>query len=101
MKKLSVILTVAIAMLFVSNPAFAEGISVPADGTAGDAGWVAVGAGLALVNLGLIARQRIILYPFMFMIIYAYSDKRVAFLRKKRQQAQEKRYQEIAELQKT
>jgi hypothetical protein len=64
-------------------------------------GLFAVGAGLALVNLGLIARQRIILYPFMFMIIYAYSDKRVAFLRKKRQQAQEKRYQEIAELQKT
>ena len=48
MKKLSVIFTVAIAMLFVSNPAFAEGISVPADGTAGDAGWVAVGAGLAI-----------------------------------------------------
>ncbi|MBO6495360.1 MAG: hypothetical protein JJ978_07335 [Roseivirga sp.] len=64
-------------------------------------GLFAVGAGLALVNLGLIARQRIILYPFMFMIIYAYSDKRVAFLRKKRQQAQEKRYQEIAALQKT
>ena len=48
MKKLSVIFAVAVAMLFVSNPAFAEGISVPADGTAGDAGWVAVGAGLAI-----------------------------------------------------
>jgi len=59
-----------------------------------------VGAGLALVNLGLIARQRIILYPFMFMIIYAYSDKRVAFLTRKRKEAQEKRYQEIAKLQK-
>ncbi|WP_305982471.1 hypothetical protein [Roseivirga thermotolerans] len=63
-------------------------------------GLFAVGAGLALVNLGLIARQRIILYPFMFMIIYAYSDKRIAFLRKKRREEQEKRYQEIAELQK-
>jgi len=60
----------------------------------------AVGAGLALVNLGLIARQRIILYPFMFMIIYAYSDKRVAFLSKKRKEEQEKRYREIEELQK-
>ena len=63
-------------------------------------GLFAVGAGLALVNLGLIARQRIILYPFMFMIIYAYSDKRVAFLKKKRKEEQEKKYQEIAELQK-
>lgn len=60
----------------------------------------AVGAGLALVNLGLIARQRIILYPFMFMIIYAYSDKRVAFLSKKRKEQREKRLEEIAELQK-
>ena len=33
---------------FRFNPAFAEGISVPADGTAGDAGWVVVGAGLAI-----------------------------------------------------
>lgn len=64
-------------------------------------GLFAVGGGLALVNLGLIARQRIILYPFMFMIIYAYSDKRIAFLRSKRKEDQEKRYQEIAELQKT
>jgi len=48
MKKLSIILTVAIAMLFVSNPAFAAGATVTADGTAGDAGWVAVGAGLAI-----------------------------------------------------
>ena len=48
MKKLSVIFTVAIAMLFVSNPAFAEGASVISGGTAGDAGWVAVGAGLAI-----------------------------------------------------
>jgi F-type H+-transporting ATPase subunit c len=48
MKKLSVIFTVAIAMLFVSNPALAEGVTVPADGSAGDAGWVAVGAGLAI-----------------------------------------------------
>ena len=60
-----------------------------------------MGAGLALVNLGLIARQRIILYPFMFMIIYAYSDKRVAFLKRKKKEEQEKKYQEIAELQKT
>ena len=47
MKKLSIIFTVAIAMLFVSNPAFAAA-TVPADGTAGDSGWVAVGAGLAI-----------------------------------------------------
>ena len=52
MKKLSIMFTVAIAMLFVSNPAFAEGATVTADGTAGDAGWVAVGAGLA-IGLGL------------------------------------------------
>ena len=64
-------------------------------------GLFAMGAGLALVNLGLIARQRIILYPFMFMIIYAYSDKRVAFLKRKKKEEQEKKYQEIAELQKT
>ncbi len=44
-----------------------------------------LGAGLALSNLGLIARQRIILYPFMFILIYAYSDKRLNFLRTKRQ----------------
>ena len=49
MKKLSVIFTVAIAMLFVSNPAFAEGPSVISGNSgAGDAGWVAVGAGLAI-----------------------------------------------------
>lgn len=49
MKKLSVIFTVAIAMLFVSNPAFAEGASVISEKAgAGDAGWVAVGAGLAI-----------------------------------------------------
>lgn len=60
-----------------------------------------VGAGLALVNIGLIARQRIILYPFMFIIIYAYSDKRIAYLRKKRRLQREKRYQEIAALQET
>jgi hypothetical protein len=59
-----------------------------------------MGAGLALVNLGLIARQRIILYPFMFMIIYAYSDKRMSFLRRKRKQAYEKKLANIAELQK-
>lgn len=47
MKKLSIIFTVAIAMLFVSNPAFAaDGVSKVAG--AGDAGWVAVGAGLAI-----------------------------------------------------
>lgn len=62
-------------------------------------GLFAVGAGLALVNIGLIARQRIILYPFMFMIIYAYSDKRVAFLNMKRRKAKEKRYQELAAIQ--
>lgn len=62
-------------------------------------GLFAVGAGLALVNVGLIARQRIILYPFMFMIIYAYSDKRIAFLNLKRRKAREKRYQELATLQ--
>ena len=40
MKKLSIIFTVAIAMLFVSNPAFAaDGVSKVAG--AGDAGWVA------------------------------------------------------------
>lgn len=60
-----------------------------------------VGAGLALVNIGLIARQRIILYPFMFMIIYAYSDKRIAFLRKKRKIELQKKYEALAELQKT
>lgn len=60
-----------------------------------------VGAGLALVNIGLIARQRIILYPFMFMIIYAYSDKRIAFLRKKREIELQKKYEALAELQKT
>lgn len=60
----------------------------------------AVGAGLALVNIGLIARQRIILYPFMFMIIYAYSDKRMSFLRRKRKEAYEKKLANIAELQK-
>ena len=49
MKKLSIIFTVAIAMLFVSNPAFAEGASVISGKSgAGDAGWVAVGAGLAI-----------------------------------------------------
>ena len=49
MKKLSIIFTVAIAMLFVSNPAFAEGTSVISGNSgAGDAGWVAVGAGLAI-----------------------------------------------------
>jgi len=43
-----------------------------------------VGAGMALSNLGLIARQRIILYPFMLIIIYAYSDNRLNFMRRKR-----------------
>ena len=62
-------------------------------------GLFAMGAGLALVNIGLIARQRIILYPFMFIIIYAYSDKRVAFLRKKRKAALQKKYEAIAKLQ--
>lgn len=47
-------------------------------------GLFSVGAGLALSNLGLIARQRIILYPFMLIVIYAYSDERLNFLRKKR-----------------
>ena len=60
----------------------------------------AVGAGLALVNLGLISRQRIILYPFMFMIIYAYSDKRVNLLKAKRRKIREEKLQEIADLQK-
>lgn len=60
----------------------------------------AVGAGLALSNLGLIARQRIILYPFMFWIIYAYSDKRMSFLRQQRKQSYEKKLANIAELQK-
>lgn len=59
-----------------------------------------VGAGLALSNLGLIARQRIILYPFMFWVIYAYSDKRIALLKKKAAIIREKRLQKIAELQK-
>ncbi|MBO3698360.1 hypothetical protein [Roseivirga sp. E12] len=63
-------------------------------------GLFAVGAGLALVNIGLIARQRIILYPFMFMIIYAYSDRRVAFLKQKRQVKHNQRLKEIAKLQK-
>ena len=49
MKKLSVIFTVAIAMLLVSNPAFAgEGQLVSLKAGPGDAGWVAVGAGLAI-----------------------------------------------------
>ena len=50
MKKLSVIFTVAIAMLFVSNPAFAEATTSVISGNSGDgdAGWVAVGAGLAI-----------------------------------------------------
>lgn len=60
----------------------------------------AVGAGLALVNVGLIARQRIILYPFMFIIIYAYSDKRVAFLRQRKKVEYQKKLDQIAELQK-
>lgn len=59
-----------------------------------------VGAGLALSNLGLIARQRIILYPFMFIIIYAYSDKRVAFLRAKKKERYQNKLNEIAALQK-
>ena len=47
MKKMINIFVVAVAMLFVSNPAFAaEGVSKVAG--AGDAGWVAVGAGLAI-----------------------------------------------------
>lgn len=58
-----------------------------------------VGAGLALVNIGLIARQRIILYPFMFMIIYAYSDKRVAYLRRRKQELYKKKIEKIATLQ--
>ena len=44
-----------------------------------------IGAGLALSNLGLIARQRIVLYPFFLILIYAYSDKRIFFLKKRRQ----------------
>ncbi|OEK05200.1 hypothetical protein [Roseivirga misakiensis] len=59
-----------------------------------------VGAGLALSNLGLIARQRIILYPFMFIIIYAYSDKRVMFLAQKKKRRREEKLREIAALQK-
>jgi len=59
----------------------------------------AVGAGLALVNIGLIARQRIILYPFLFMIIYAYSDKRMAFLNQKRREKYRERLSEIEKLQ--
>ncbi len=47
-------------------------------------GLFSLGAGLALSNLGLIARQRIILYPFMLLLIYAYSDRRMNFLRQKR-----------------
>ncbi len=58
-----------------------------------------VGAGLALSNLGLIARQRIVLYPFMFWIIYAYSDKRMAYLRKRASALRKKKYQKIARLQ--
>ena len=60
-----------------------------------------IGAGLALSNLGLIARQRIILYPFMFLIIYAYSNKRVAYLARDRKKMREERFRKIAELQKT
>jgi hypothetical protein len=59
----------------------------------------AVGAGLALVNLGLIARQRIILYPFMFMIIYAYSDKRMIFLRKKQIKQKEEYLEKLKQMQ--
>ncbi len=58
-----------------------------------------VGAGLTLSNLGLIARQRIILYPFMFWIIYAYSDKRIAFLNMKRKERYQKKLDEIARIQ--
>ncbi|OEK01622.1 hypothetical protein BFP97_08890 [Roseivirga sp. 4D4] len=59
-----------------------------------------VGAGLALSNLGLIARQRIILYPFMFMVIYAYSDKRMALVRRKRRKLYQNKLDSIAKLQK-
>lgn len=62
-------------------------------------GLFAVGAGLALVNIGLIARQRIILYPFMFMIIYAYSDKRMVFLNMKRKERYQKKLDEIERIQ--
>ena len=48
MKKMINVFVVAVAMLFVSNPAFAEGASVTADGASGDAGWVAMAAGLAI-----------------------------------------------------
>lgn len=44
MKKLSVVFTVAIAMLFVSNPAFAEGTAA----ATGDGGSIALAAGLAI-----------------------------------------------------
>jgi len=49
MKKMINVFVVAVAMLFVSNPAFAEGASVISGkaGT-GDAGWVAMAAGLAI-----------------------------------------------------
>lgn len=45
MKKLSVVFTVAIAMLFVSNPALAAGDTAAATG---DGGWIALAAGLAI-----------------------------------------------------
>ena len=48
-----------------------------------------IGSGLALSNLGLIARQRIILYPFVLILIYAYSDRRMSYLYRKRKKIQQ------------
>jgi F-type H+-transporting ATPase subunit c len=44
MKKMINVFVVAVAMLFVSNPAFAEG----ATAQTGDAGWIGMAAGLAI-----------------------------------------------------
>ena len=47
MKKLTYILPIAVALLMISNPAFAaDGVGAKAG--AGDAGWVGLGAGLAI-----------------------------------------------------
>jgi F-type H+-transporting ATPase subunit c len=48
MKKLTYILPVVVALLMISTPALAEGTGVAAKAGAGDAGWLGLGAGLAI-----------------------------------------------------
>ena len=45
MKKLSFVLSIAVAMLLISNPAFAEGASAAHDN---GRGWIGLAAGLAI-----------------------------------------------------